>query len=134
MSRFWSKVEQTADCWEWTAAKDRRGYGKVQVNGRAWLAHRWAYESTVAVVPEGMELDHLCRNPGCVRPDHLEPVTHAENVRRGQGGHLNNWQRRKTYCPQGHPLNDANVFHDKQGWRHCRTCHNARNRRRRARI
>jgi hypothetical protein len=98
------------------------GYGRIHVKGYP-LAHRAVYETFVEAVPEGLELDHLCRNTGCVNPDHLEPVTHAENMRRGV------WPNRsKTHCPRGH-LYD--YFYQQE--RGCRTCRTEAMRRYRAR-
>lgn len=83
-SRFWSKVDKTATCWNWTGARDPNGYGRFGIRGRRLaLAHRFAYELVNGTVPGALFLDHLCRNPSCVNPDHLEPVTHRENVMRG---------------------------------------------------
>lgn len=89
--RFWSKVDKDGPvprynwaegaCWMWTAAKSN-GYGIVGVAGTSIGAHRMAYMLSIGPIPEGLELDHLCRNPGCVNPGHLEPVTRAENIRR----------------------------------------------------
>ena len=76
---FWGQVDKTDSCWLWTGHLDRNGYGKVGNR----LAHRMAYTMVKGVIPEGLSLDHLCRVHNCVNPDHLEPVTHAENVRRG---------------------------------------------------
>lgn len=83
--RFWAKVtKQPGDgCWLWTGAGGPDSYGRFQVDDQLWLTHRWAWVETHGPVPEGLELDHLCRTPACVRPAHLEPVTHAENIQRG---------------------------------------------------
>src|SRR5947209_2044527 len=82
--RIWSKVEKTASCWNWNGSK-LRGYGLFRVHSPQSMtyAHRFVYESIVGPIPEGLELDHLCRNPSCVNPDHLEAVPHKVNVLRG---------------------------------------------------
>lgn len=82
--RFWEKVDRRGedDCWLWTGAL-QKGYGHMLgVRGKSLRAHRVAYELLVGRIPDGCELDHLCRNPKCVNPAHLEPVSHAENIRR----------------------------------------------------
>lgn len=84
-ARFWSKVALPSGqfgCLEWQGARSTNGYGMFWLDGRQGGAHRWSYERLVGPVPDGLELDHLCANRGCVRPDHLEPVTHRENLRR----------------------------------------------------
>lgn len=87
--RFWSHVDKSAECWLWTGAKGREGgYGHFWVAGRKVAAHRFAYELLVGPIPDGLVLDHLCRETLCVRPSHLEPVTQAENTRRGLRGAL----------------------------------------------
>lgn len=87
---FLSKVRLLpTGCLEWTAGTCNTGYGRY---GRRSRAHRFAYERLVGAVPDGMELDHLCRNRRCVRPDHLQPVTHTENIRRGAVTKLNREQ------------------------------------------
>lgn len=119
--RFWAKVKPSpGDCWTWTACVDRGGYGLFRFKGKSRKAHRVSFELHHGhPVPEGLELDHLCRVRSCVNPNHLDPVTHAENVTRGRGG----WNMAvKTHCPQGHPYEGENLW-NKGKCRVCRTCH-----------
>ena len=117
--RFWEKVEKSATCWLWTSAINWGGYAKFRIGKRDVYAHRWAYEHIVGPIPEGMDLDHLCRVRRCVRPDHLEPVTHQENVLRGEG--IAARQAQKTHCPKGHEYTPENT-RTYRGHRYCRTC------------
>jgi hypothetical protein len=86
--RFWAKVNKTETCWLWTGAKHEKGYGLLKVAGQMHRAHRFVYELLVGPIPEGLSLDHLCRVRNCVNPNHLEPVTTGENIRRGLRGAL----------------------------------------------
>lgn len=99
--------KQPNECWYWTAAKSHGGYGVVRRNGRNYPAHRWIYEYINGELPDKTECDHLCRNRSCVNPDHIEPVTKLENVRRGESG---KWQRDKTHCPHGHEYTEENTM------------------------
>nr|WP_202546322.1 HNH endonuclease signature motif containing protein [Streptomyces sp. SID2119] len=108
-------------CLLWTAHLKSSGYGEFTAYGRRNVpAHRFAYELLVGPIPSGLHLDHLCRERRCVRPDHLEPVTPGENVRRGEGVSAIN--ARKTVCPQGHPLSGENLYRKPDGRRVCRAC------------
>lgn len=113
-------------CLNWTGAKNQKGYGRLRAKGRGLvLPHRIAYELAKGPIPEGLVIDHLCRNPACCNPDHLEAVTQQENARRGNSGLKN---AIKTHCPQGHPYDKANTYRPPSGDRMCRTCVYARQR------
>jgi hypothetical protein len=111
------KVRYDGGCWIFTAAKDPNGYGRF---GGGKLAHRVAYKLLAGGIPDGMALDHLCRTPACINPLHLEPVTQAENVRRGKDG--NAWRKAKTHCPKGHEYTAENVRLRPGNRRECREC------------
>lgn len=111
--RFWTKVRLTPTCWLWTGHTNH-GYGHFWHGTGMVYAHRWAYERLIGPVPEGLQLDHLCRNRACVRPDHLEPVTGRENTLRGEG--ITAVFARATHCRHGHPLTVTGAR------RRCLTC------------
>lgn len=131
--RFWSKVSErevgNLVCWEWMAGvrgKSPHTYGCFWVLGDTKKAHRVAYEMVYGLIPEGLEIDHLCHNTLCVNPDHLEPVTHLENVRRGNA-RLNGLRGQNlTHCVKGHKFDEDNVYRW-HGRRHCIACRKARN-------
>lgn len=77
------QVDPDTGCWVWLGTKDDKGYGSWRLKGRLRPAHRVMYEELVGAIPDDMVIDHRCRNPSCVNPAHLEPVTFAENIRRG---------------------------------------------------
>jgi hypothetical protein len=111
-------------CWEWTASKNWGGYGTISEGGRAGrdlLAHRALYELMVGPIPEGLQIDHLCRNRGCVRPDHMEPVTQQENIRRGMASGS---RGRQTHCANGHEFTEENIRRTgpEGRYRVCRAC------------
>ena len=114
------------DCWYWALAYDVKGYGRAWFSGRQHKAHRLVYELLIGKIPEGLELDHLCRNRLCVNPSHLEPVSHAENVRRGKAGRHH---RSKTHCVNGHEYTPENTYlrpTQLKGLRDCRKCRQIR--------
>lgn len=127
-ARFWEQVDQTTTpdgCWTWTGSMQENGYGAFRI-ACATNAHRAGYEIQVGPIPDGMVLDHLCRNRACVRASHLEPVTHRENILRGDTGPGAN--AKKTHCQNGHELAGDNLYVQVVKGRErrtCRTCHKA---------
>lgn len=123
--RFWRKVEKTETCWNWRGSTNKTsGYGQIQINGKAESVHVVSYKLAGGAIPEGMELDHLCRNRKCVNPDHLEPVAHRDNVLRGINACATN--AKVTHCPRGHPYDLFNTYLRPDGGRDCPICQQIR--------
>jgi hypothetical protein len=126
--RFWAKVDKSSDCWLWLGCRHVRGgrsmgYGAVMHEGKKWLAHRMAYTLSIGPLPADKTIDHLCRQPLCVNPEHMELVSMRENILRGEGLAAQN--ARKTHCKRGHEFNPENtIVTDNRGHpgRRCRTC------------
>jgi hypothetical protein len=123
VQRFWAKVEKRGadECWPWIGAKHEQGHGVFRFKGRAVRAHRFSYEIHVGQIPSGLVIDHVCQNPECINPAHLEPVTHHENLRRAgvYGVH-------RTHCKWGHEYTPENTYVDPHGGRFCRSCRRRR--------
>jgi len=119
LTRFVNHIKVDANgCWVWQAGRHSGGYGQFHQGGRALYAHRVAYTTYRGPIPEGLELDHLCRNPPCVNPAHLEPVTHQQNMARGLIA-------QKTHCAHGHPFTPETTYIRRNGKRMCRVCQRA---------
>ena len=120
--RVWDHIEPEPDprgCWNWTGQRGN-GYGYASFRRHPYLVHRITYQLLVGPIPEGLTIDHLCRNRACCNPDHLEPVTRGENVLRGEGISAEN--ARKTHCKHGHAFTEENTRITPQGHRECRAC------------
>lgn len=119
--RFDGKVmmDPNSGCWLWTGCINSEGYGQISWGGSMQYAHRVNFVRNGGEIPDGHELDHLCRLPCCVNPLHLEPVTHRENGLRGIS--MPAEQARRTHCIRGHPLSGDNLYSHK-GKRQCRIC------------
>lgn len=115
---FWARVNKTETCWLWTGDKLVTGYPRFTQGKKPWLAHRWSHLTFVGPIPDGYEVDHLCRVVACVRPDHLEAVTGAENLRRQAEAN------RKSHCINGHDFAEGNNTRHRRdnGRRYCGAC------------
>lgn len=117
---FEDKIERQAarqgDCLVWTGHRYPNGYACIPWRGKQVLGHRLSYEQQVGPIPEGLVLDHLCRNKACINPAHLEPVTSGENTRRAM----------RTHCVNGHEFTPENTYKPADGKRYCRECRRRR--------
>jgi len=133
--RFQSYVAVDANgCWIWTGGRTANGYGQFSTTTETgarehWYAHRWSYTQTFGPIPDGMQLDHLCRVRACCNPSHLEPVTQTVNILRGESPYAK--KARQSHCKWGHELTGNNVRVKKNGCRQCRECDRIREKARR---
>ena len=113
LTHFWSLVDirGPADCWPWTAGRSSEGYGRYVMHGGTLNTHRIAWEDLNGPIPDGLSIDHLCRNRACQNPAHMEPVSPEENTRRGS-------TRDSDTCPSGHPYSTSRP-------KYCPTCQKA---------
>lgn len=131
-ARFWAKVDKRGptECWEWVRYLNVYGYGQFSVNARVTkLAHRMAYELMLGPIPDGLVIDHLCNNPRCVNPAHMEAVTQDVNAQRrhartGCSPSKTRPLRHRiaTHCKNGHELNEASILIRADGYVSCRIC------------
>ena len=122
LKRFLAKVDipDGDGCWLWEGGQDRKGYGRFWLDGETRGAHRAGYILLVGPIPDGLQLDHLCREPSCVNPSHLEPVSPAENLRRAPD-QISTVNAAKTHCKMGHEFTAENIY-SARGRRECRSC------------
>jgi hypothetical protein len=118
--RFWEKVEKKAYCWEWTGSK-YHGYGQFWDGKKLVGASRFSWLLANGVIPPELTIDHVCQNPGCVNPEHLQCIPMLDNCRLGS-------KAQNTHCPKGHPFEGRNVIWVKTS-RMCRICKQDKDRR-----
>lgn len=107
-------------CWNWTRYVMKTGYCQIMVRGRKQYLHRVTYSTLVGPIPEGLQIDHLCRNRTCCNPEHLEAVTGRVNILRSEN--FTAKRSRQTHCIHGHPFDEVNTYIAPNGTRKCRTC------------
>lgn len=123
-TRFWKNVEIIPfhECWEWVACKSGNGYGTISFQKKQWLAHRLSLFLHGVPLIEGLVIDHVCRNRGCVNPKHLRQVSHKTNVLENSDSPQAK-NATKTHCPKGHPYSGVRGTPDEKfGWRVCKIC------------
>lgn len=127
----WDEDPETG-CWNWQGPINGGGYATCSLHGKTRKVHRLIYEWERAPIPDGLTLDHLCRNRACVNPDHMEPVTNRVNILRGES--FSATLARQTHCKHGHPFSGDNLEIDRDGFRRCITCRRQRQKKRWRRL
>lgn len=120
-------------CWNWLRRDNGSGYGMITLHGRQRIVHRLFYQILNGQIPDYLVVDHLCRNRRCVNPDHLDPTTQKENVRRGETGQKTAaWRKSWTHCVNGHEFTEENTLNHKRKndrvYRVCLACAREKNR------
>lgn len=120
------EIDGQTGCWNWTGYIHHTGYGQIRLpdGPQTIYTHRVSYETFVGPIPDGLQIDHLCRNRTCFNPEHLEPVTSKENTRRAPAS-VSTLNAAKTHCPSGHPYDDTNTYLCRQEGgvvRRCKVC------------
>ncbi len=133
--RFWAKVlrDENTGCWLWMGGKTRSGYGVVytgnsRANNSQTTSHRHAYNMLVARIEDGLDADHQCKVRACCNPDHIRPVTRRQNL--DNSNSISTVNRLKEECPAGHRYSADNTYVLPNGWRQCKTCRRANDRKR----
>lgn len=127
VQRLLRRTVKDGDCWLVVSTLQANGYAAVYTPGppeARLMAHRVVFEHFRGAITDGLEIDHLCQRRNCINPAHLEPVTHAENLRRASD---RLWATRET-CARGHPLPEAGIRRDRNGRPRCATCYRENNR------
>lgn len=126
IDRFNSRIDKSGGCWLWTGPIRKNGYAQFKIGKKQVSTHRFSYEHFKGAIPEGLELDHLCRVRHCANPDHLEAVDRRTNLGRSSLPMLWAARRAKTHCPAGHPYDASNTYvYKATGHRDCKTCRRA---------
>ncbi len=126
LERFEAMIDRSGECWQWTGSIRPNGYASFYVDNKTTSAHRFAYTAFIGPIPEGLVIDHLCRNRSCVKPAHLESVPQRQNVLRGAS--VTAEVVRRNSCVNGHELTEDNVYRwrGRPDQRMCRACHRVR--------